>query len=212
MNRKWLTITSQNTSIREGAHNKMGLLQIIKEQKLKDNSRRVLLLGLDNSGKTTVLNQLLNEPIDKIQPTIGFQIKTLKLSNKVLQMWDIGGQKTLRPFWFNYFEKTDYLIWVIDILDNRLMESLTLLEEIVQENDRINLQFEVFILLNKIDLLPKGNGNGLNDDDTLQKKVDHVKMITSRTLQMDPESVRVIPTSGVNGTGLDQLITLLEDK
>ncbi|CAG98555.1 Arf family GTPase CIN4 [Kluyveromyces lactis] len=190
----------------------MGLLQIIKEQKLKDNSRRVLLLGLDNSGKTTVLNQLLNEPIDKIQPTIGFQIKTLKLSNKVLQMWDIGGQKTLRPFWFNYFEKTDYLIWVIDILDNRLMESLTLLEEIVQENDRINLQFEVFILLNKIDLLPKGNGNGLNDDDTLQKKVDHVKMITSRTLQMDPESVRVIPTSGVNGTGLDQLITLLEDK
>ncbi|QEU62407.1 Cin4 [Kluyveromyces lactis] len=190
----------------------MGLLQIIKEQKLKDNSRRVLLLGLDNSGKTTVLNQLLNEPIDKIQPTIGFQIKTLKLSNKVLQMWDIGGQKTLRPFWFNYFEKTDYLIWVIDILDNRLMESLTLLEEIVQENDRINLQFEVFILLNKIDLLPKGNGNSLNDDDALQKKVDHVKRITSRALQMDPESVRVIPTSGVNGTGLDQLITLLEDK
>lgn len=188
-------------------NHRMGLLQIIKEQKLKDHSQRVLVLGLDNSGKTTVLNQLLHEPIDKIQPTIGFQIKTLKLSNKVLQMWDIGGQKTLRPFWFNYFEKTDYLIWVIDILDNRLMESLNLLQEIVRENDRINLQFEVFILLNKVDLLPPDE----HGPDSLLETVDHVKHITSRALQMDLDSVRVIPTSGVNGTGLQQLVSLLQN-
>ncbi|KAG0684282.1 hypothetical protein C6P41_002404 [Kluyveromyces marxianus] len=197
----------------------MGLLQIIKEQRLKDHSQRVLVLGLDNSGKTTVLNQLLHEPIDRVQPTIGFQIKTLKVGQKSLQMWDIGGQKTLRPFWFNYFEKTDYLIWVIDILDEgRLGESLSLLEEIVEENDRINLQFEVFVLLNKVDLLPPAMSSSSSSSSPqaehrgalLQRTVDHVTEVTSRVLKMDESSVRVIPTSGTNGEGLDRLLLLLE--
>lgn len=198
----------------------MGLLQIIKEQRLKDHSQRVLVLGLDNSGKTTVLNQLLHEPIDRVQPTIGFQIKTLKVGQKSLQMWDIGGQKTLRPFWFNYFEKTDYLIWVIDILDEgRLGESLSLLEEIVEENDRINLQFEVFVLLNKVDLLPPAMSSSSSSPSPqaehrgallLQRTVDHVTEVTSRVLKMDESSVRVIPTSGTNGEGLDRLLLLLE--
>lgn len=191
----------------------MGLLQIIKEQRLKDHSQRVLVLGLDNSGKTTVLNQLLHEPIDRVQPTIGFQIKTLKVGQKSLQMWDIGGQKTLRPFWFNYFEKTDYLIWVIDILDEgRLGESLSLLEEIVEENDRINLQFEVFVLLNKVDLLPPAMSSPQAEHRgaLLQRTVDHVTEVTSRVLKMDESSVRVIPTSGTNGEGLDRLLLLLE--
>lgn len=197
----------------------MGLLQIIKEQRLKDHSQRVLVLGLDNSGKTTVLNQLLHEPIDRVQPTIGFQIKTLKVGQKSLQMWDIGGQKTLRPFWFNYFEKTDYLIWVIDILDEgRLGESLSLLEEIVEENDRINLQFEVFVLLNKVDLLPPAMSSPSSSSSPqaehrgalLQRTVYHVTEVTSRVLKMDESSVRVIPTSGTNGEGLDRLLLLLE--
>lgn len=197
----------------------MGLLQIIKEQRLKDHSQRVLVLGLDNSGKTTVLNQLLHEPIDRVQPTIGFQIKTLKVGQKSLQMWDIGGQKTLRPFWFNYFEKTDYLIWVIDILDEgRLGESLSLLEEIVEENDWINLQFEVFVLLNKVDLLPPAMSSPSSSSSPqaehrgalLQRTVDHVTEVTSRVLKMDESSVRVIPTSGTNGEGLDRLLLLLE--
>ncbi len=34
-----------------------------------------------------------------------------------LNIWDIGGQKTLRPYWRNYYEKTDALIWVVDSAD-----------------------------------------------------------------------------------------------
>lgn len=187
---------------------------------MKDHSQRVLVLGLDNSGKTTILNQLLHEPIDTIQPTIGFHIKTLKLQNKTLHMWDIGGQRTLRPFWFNYFEKTDYLIWVVDVLDNRLTESLNLLKEIIIENDRINLQFETVILVNKIDLLRDHNSGfehgpaaAADSGSTMivTNKIDHVKKEASRVL--GPEaSVRVIPCSGVNGTGLDELILALTDQ
>lgn len=55
----------------------MGLLTIIKKQKLKDNEIRVLTLGLDNSGKTTIIKKMLNQDINTISPTMGFQINTL---------------------------------------------------------------------------------------------------------------------------------------
>lgn len=49
----------------------MGLLTIIKKQKLKDNEIRVLTLGLDNSGKTTIIKKMLNQDINTISPTMG---------------------------------------------------------------------------------------------------------------------------------------------
>ena len=36
-----------------------------------------------------------------------------------LNVWDVGGQKTLRPYWRNYFEQTDGLVWVVDSTDRR---------------------------------------------------------------------------------------------
>lgn len=187
----------------------MGLLQIIKEQKLKDRSQRVLVLGLDNSGKTTILNYLLGESTNDIQPTVGFRIKTLKLHSKTLQMWDIGGQKTLRPFWFNYFEKTDYMVWVIDVMDrNRVKESLHLLYEIWNENDRINLQFETVVLINKIDLLEDDE----NPDHVREKLERDLESFipTTRDSSSGLSPIKVITCSGLNGQGLNELRDFLE--
>lgn len=39
-----------------------------------------------------------------------------------LNMWDVGGQKSLRSYWRNYFECTDGLIWVVDSADKRRLE------------------------------------------------------------------------------------------
>ena len=39
-----------------------------------------------------------------------------------LNVWDIGGQKSIRPYWRNYFDQTDALIYVIDSADRRRME------------------------------------------------------------------------------------------
>ena len=47
----------------------MGLLSIIKKQKIKDKEIRILMLGLDNSGKTTITKKLLNQDISTISPT-----------------------------------------------------------------------------------------------------------------------------------------------
>lgn len=82
---------------------------------------RVLFLGLDNAGKTTILKKLNGEDITDVSPTLGFNIKTFVHGNYTLNIWDVGGQRTLRPYWRNYFEQTDALVWVVDSGDRLRM-------------------------------------------------------------------------------------------
>ena len=58
-----------------------------------DDEKRILVLGLDNAGKTTILKRLSEENIDNIEPTQGFNIKSINDSGFKINVWDIGGQK-----------------------------------------------------------------------------------------------------------------------
>ncbi|KAF6024332.1 ARL2 [Bugula neritina] len=98
---------------------KMGLLTILKKMKQKEKEMRLLMLGLDNAGKTTILKKFNGEDISTISPTLGFNIKTLEHRGFNLNIWDVGGQKSLRSYWKNYFESTDGLVWVVDSADKR---------------------------------------------------------------------------------------------
>jgi ADP-ribosylation factor-like protein 2 len=75
--------------------------------------------GLDNAGKTTVLKKFNGEDISTISPTLGFAISSLEYNGYLLNCWDVGGQRTIRAYWRNYFEATDGLIWVVDSADRR---------------------------------------------------------------------------------------------
>lgn len=75
--------------------------------------------GLDNAGKTTILKKFNGEDISTISPTLGFNIKTLVYNGFNLNIWDIGGQQTIRSYWRNYFEQTDGIVWVVDTADKR---------------------------------------------------------------------------------------------
>ncbi|KAJ7667507.1 ADP-ribosylation factor family-domain-containing protein [Mycena polygramma] len=88
----------------------MGLLTIIRKNRQKEKEMRILFLGLDNAGKTTILKKLNGEDILSVSPTLGFNIKTFAHGNYTLNIWDVGGQRTLRPYWRNYFEQTDALV------------------------------------------------------------------------------------------------------
>ncbi|KAM9836677.1 ADP-ribosylation factor-like protein 2 [Aulostomus maculatus] len=100
----------------------MGLLTILKKLKQKEREMRLLMLGLDNAGKTTVLKRLNGEDVSTISPTLGFNIKTLEHRGFKLNIWDVGGQKSLRSYWRNYFESTDGLVWVVDSADRLRLE------------------------------------------------------------------------------------------
>ncbi|PIK52517.1 putative ADP-ribosylation factor-like protein 2-like [Apostichopus japonicus] len=129
----------------------MGLLTILKKMKQKEKEMRLLMLGLDNAGKTTILKKFNGEDINTISPTLGFNIKTLEHKGFKLNVWDVGGQKSLRSYWRNYFESTDGLIWVVDSADKRrLMDCRNELDGLLLEERLAGATLLVFA--NKQDL------------------------------------------------------------
>jgi len=129
----------------------MGLLSILKKLKEKEKEVRILMLGLDNAGKTTILKKFNGEDISTISPTLGFNIKTLEHNGYSLNIWDVGGQKSLRSYWRNYFETTDGLIWVVDSADKRRLEDCKKeLHQLLQEERLLGATLLVFA--NKQDL------------------------------------------------------------
>lgn len=61
--------------------------------------------GLDNAGKTSIVKKFNGDDINAIEPTLGFNIKTLEYKGYRLNVWDVGGQQTIRSYWRNYFEQ-----------------------------------------------------------------------------------------------------------
>ncbi|RPB23199.1 ARF/SAR superfamily [Terfezia boudieri ATCC MYA-4762] len=121
------------------------MLSILRKARLRDKELRVLMLGLDNAGKTTVVKQIMNEDVHDVSPTLGFIIKTIEFSGYKLNIWDVGGQKTLRSYWRNYFEKTDCLIWVVDATDRfRLDDCAEELHGLLQEERLLGASLLVF--------------------------------------------------------------------
>ena len=68
----------------------MVLLSILKKLRRKEKEMRVLLVGLDNAGKSTILSRINGEEIDTVAPTLGFNIKTFNYADYVLNVWDVG--------------------------------------------------------------------------------------------------------------------------
>ncbi|CAG0901507.1 unnamed protein product [Cyprideis torosa] len=131
----------------------MGLLALLRKLKrAPDQELRILLLGLDNAGKTTILKKLAEEEISHVTPTQGFNIKTVQAQGFKLNVWDIGGQRQIRPYWRNYFEATDVLIYVIDSADQpRFTETGEELFELLDEEKLAGIPLLVFA--NKQDLV-----------------------------------------------------------
>jgi len=131
----------------------MGLLDILRKlRSAPQEELRILLLGLDNAGKTTLLKVLASEDISHITPTQGFNIKSVQSTGFKLNVWDIGGQRKIRPYWRNYFENTDVLIYVIDSSDRkRFDETNQELSELLEEDKLHGVPLLIFA--NKQDLL-----------------------------------------------------------
>ncbi|XP_055377621.1 ADP-ribosylation factor-like protein 2 [Condylostylus longicornis] len=129
----------------------MGFLTVLKKMRQKEKEIRILLLGLDNAGKTTILKRLNGEPIDTISPTLGFNIKTLEHRGYTLNMWDVGGQKSLRSYWRNYFESTDGLVWVVDSADRMRLETCKAELQVLLQEERL-AGATLLVLANKQDL------------------------------------------------------------
>ena len=84
----------------------------------------VLLLGLDNAGKTTLLSAIKSlylpsapPTTQRTVPTVGQNVSTLDLGDMLLKIWDVGGQHSLRRLWKSYYQSCHAIIFVIDSSD-----------------------------------------------------------------------------------------------
>jgi hypothetical protein len=78
---------------------------------------RILMLGLDAAGKTTILYQLKLGEMTNTAPTLGFNVETVAYKNIEFMVWDMGGQDAIRPLWSHYYENAQALIFVVDSAD-----------------------------------------------------------------------------------------------
>mmetsp|Transcript_51048 Transcript_51048/g.45849 ORF Transcript_51048/g.45849 Transcript_51048/m.45849 type:complete len:174 (+) Transcript_51048:153-674(+) len=115
------------------------------------NRMRVLLLGLDSAGKTTILYSLkCGEPV-KTVPTIGFNIETVNYQGLELNIWDVGGQDKLRDLWRHYYPGTNGIIFVVDSADKTRLN--TAKEELHLLMNEHELQYATLVVVaNKQDL------------------------------------------------------------
>ena len=114
---------------------------------------RILMLGLDAAGKTTILYKLmLGEAVSTV-PTIGFNVETVEYKNISFVVWDVGGQDTIRPLWKHYFQNTDALIFVVDAASRepaRIFDAREELHRLLAEDELRDAALLIFA--NKQDL------------------------------------------------------------
>jgi len=107
---------------------------------------RVLILGLDNAGKTTILYKLYApDRVIRTMPTIGFNVENVVYKNLNFSVWDLGGQTNIRPYWRCYYANTNAIIYVVDSTDKeRLGLARKELFSMLEEEELQNVHLLVF--------------------------------------------------------------------
>merc|ERR1719453_1041052 len=84
----------------------------------------VLVVGLDNSGKTTILTHLKasKDEVTEVVPTVGFTVETFNKESLAFTAFDMSGQGKYRNLWSQYYATCDGIIWVIDAADKLRLE------------------------------------------------------------------------------------------
>lgn len=115
---------------------------------------RVLMVGLDAAGKTTILYKMKLGEIVQTTPTIGFNVETVEYRNLKFSVWDVGGQEKIRRLWRHYYDNAKGIIFVVDSNDRaRIHDAERELSGLLSEPELSDAA--VLIFANKQDLPDK---------------------------------------------------------
>lgn len=113
---------------------------------------RLLLLGLDAAGKTTILYKVkLGSEVVTTIPTIGFNVEKLNVRGTIVTAWDVGGRSKMRPLFRHYYAGTDGVVFVVDSNDMDRMDQAR--DELHRAMNDIELRGKpLLVMCNKQDL------------------------------------------------------------
>ncbi|EED22374.1 ADP-ribosylation factor family protein [Talaromyces stipitatus ATCC 10500] len=190
----------------------------------------VLLLGLDNAGKTTLLSQIkalyLPQPdgappqnVGRTVPTVGQNVATIPLQDMYLKIWDVGGQTGIRGLWQSYYSSCHAIIFVVDSTDvgegledftstqedggnGRLGECKQVLESVLQNADVAGVP--ILVLANKQD----------REDcvEVVRIKEGFVRQVFEGEKGAGVRDSRVLPVSALLGTGVREAVEWVQSR
>eukprot|EP01080_Neovahlkampfia_damariscottae_P010653 gene10653-3277_t len=165
-----------------------------------DKEIKIVIVGLDNAGKTTTLYQFQQGEVFVTTPTLGSNVEEVTYKNIKFQMWDLGGQDSLRESWDHYYQGTQAIIFVIDSTDKKRMPIVKKeLMNMLNNEDLKNVK--LLIYANKQDLKDATMASEISDSLNLHKIKSH---------EWHMQSCCALSGSGLND-GLEWLATKLKE-
>jgi ADP-ribosylation factor related protein 1 len=168
------------------------LLTGLYEQYTRRDKYYILILGLDNSGKTTLFERIKYMYTGKtvqVVPTIGQNMSSVPVSGVILTLWDLGGQASLQKLWASYYHQAHAVVFCIDSTDkSRIKEVKQTFKNVLNEIENIPL----LVLANK------------QDCDAHMDITEIQEIFNQVAVGMDARESRVMAISALEGTGVDE--------
>ena len=161
---------------------------------------RILVVGLDNSGKTTLINHIKPKKAGPIEvtPTVGFQVEEFAKNNLHFTVYDMSGQTRYRSLWEHYYSEVQAIIFVLDSTDRiRMCVAKEELDTLLNHPEIQNSPAPILLFANKMDL-----PGAMTPQECMEElALDNIKA----------KPWRITASNAVTGEGIDEGIDWLCD-
>ena len=167
---------------------------------MKKKDAKVVVVGLDNSGKTTILNHMKEEgKSHDIVPTVGFTVEKFQYNNMSFTAFDMSGQGRYRNLWEHYYKDCNGVIFVVDSSDKlRMVVAKDELDQLISHQEIKNKRIPILICANKMDM---------------RDAVSSVKCSSLLELErIKDKPWHIVATNAITGEGLDAGTTWLAEQ